>query len=497
MCKTFKHAELEVRERIILVENSWLRTEDQLNLLQRIAKLLDERHQSLQLETLQVLSSKLNTVITKLHSVLEPDTKRQDVDDTAFRVKRVKYLFVKETIDEAIKSLKLWQETFDPSWFLIMKAASPQIDKELEELNRETTDRPVLKSAVALRAAVNADQHDKTTILLPPGGLGSFNTATLAFSDVKYVKRPGVGNDLILDEIHRPSHVDPNTSRKSITTLARKLAKSNPTTFGLLTCKGVMVHEGERKGEVSGYTLVHRIPGDYKDPQSLRQRLLEQDAYSHSLSDRLQLAKDLMKGVSYVHTFGFVHKNIRPETIILFNSSNTPIGSIVLVGFEEFRTEDGKTYRTGDEEGEKNLYRHPRRQGSAPQEDYVMQHDIYSLGVCLLEVGLWQSILNFSTDNEEQAAMASVTETLLPSDSLSKEGLLAAKDHLVNLARIKLPPVVGNKYAEVVATCLTCLDEDNGDFGDEEELLDEDGVVVGVRFIHKASFVTLCACGTY
>lgn len=105
----------------MLVENSWLRTEDQLNLLQRIAELLDERHKSLQLETLQVLASKLNTVITKLQSVLEPDTARRDVDDAAFRVKRVKYLFLKETIDEAITSLKLWQDVFDPSWFLIMK----------------------------------------------------------------------------------------------------------------------------------------------------------------------------------------------------------------------------------------------------------------------------------------------------------------------------------------------------------------------------------------
>ena len=37
----------------------------------------------------------------------------------------------------------------------------------------------------------------------------------------------------------------------------------------------------------------------------------------------------------------------------------------------------------------------------------------------------------------------------------------------------------------MVETCLTCLDKDNIDFGDEDEFADEDGVVLGVRYIEK------------
>ena len=56
------------------------------------------------------------------------------------------------------------------------------------------------------------------------------------------------------------------------------------------------------------------------------------------------------------------------------------------------------------------------------------------------------------------------------------------KDYMVHLARTKLPEKVGDRYAEVVVTCLTCLDQDN-DFGDEDEFTDADEIRVGVRFI--------------
>lgn len=57
------------------------------------------------------------------------------------------------------------------------------------------------------------------------------------------------------------------------------------------------------------------------------------------------------------------------------------------------------------------------------------------------------------------------------------------KDYLVDLARARLPQLMGDKYTEVVVTCLPCLDEGNDGFGDESEMLDEDGILVGVRFI--------------
>src|SRR5438128_8228117 len=85
--------------------------------------------------------------------------------------------------------------------------------------------------------------------------------------------------------------------------------------------------------------------------------------------------------------FGFVHKNIRLETVLLLRGASSSAPSLFLVGFKRFPREDGVSYRHGDRSWARSLYRHPRRQGENPRDTYIMQHGIYSLGACLLEIG--------------------------------------------------------------------------------------------------------------
>lgn len=59
------------------------------------------------------------------------------------------------------------------------------------------------------------------------------------------------------------------------------------------------------------------------------------------------------------------------------------------------------------------------------------------------------------------------------------------KHRLVRSARGALRAAMGSRYAEVVETCLACLDEDNANLGDENGFNDGDGVAVGVRYIEK------------
>jgi len=117
----------------------------------------------------------------------------------------------------------------------------------------------------------------------------------------------------------------------------------------------------------------------------------------------------------------------------------------------------------------------------------MTQHDIYSLGICLLEIGLWRSFVSISlsglyTASEVLQLPPSKNEPL--TTPLERKSI---KDHLVNLARTQLPRRMGSRYAEIVITCLTCLDRGNEDFGDEEEFQDDDGITIGVRFIEKVS----------
>ncbi|KAK0710163.1 hypothetical protein B0T26DRAFT_755270 [Lasiosphaeria miniovina] len=159
---------------------------------------------------------------------------------------------------------------------------------------------------------------------------------------------------------------------------------------------------------------------------------------------------------------------------------------VALVGFDVLREAGGKTCRTGDDDWEKNLYRHPQRQGRSLQVDYKMRHDIYSLGVCLLEIGLWESLVDYGASSGAPfpGPELSISDGNMSGPELLKNPELV-KDGLARLARGPLRRTMGTMYAKVVETCLTCLDTGNIDFGNEKESQGTDSVAVGVRYIEK------------
>lgn len=110
-----------------------------------------------------------------------------------------------------------------------------------------------------------------------------------------------------------------------------------------------------------------------------------------------------------------------------------------------------------------------------------MQHDVYSLGVCLLEIGLWTSFITYDMGSTPKLD----TKVLKIDEAQGSLSGQALKNGLLKLARAELPSSMGSVYAEIVANCLTCLDEENDDFGDRSELEDEDGILIGLRYIEK------------
>jgi serine/threonine protein kinase len=190
-----------------------------------------------------------------------------------------------------------------------------------------------------------------------------------------------------------------------------------------------------------------------------------------------------------VHVYGFVHKGIRPETVLIFQDNISKLAASFLLGFEKFRpAQPGRTLKASDSVWERNLYRHPWRQGLRLEDEYVMQHDIYSLGVCLLEIGVWRTPVVYNetdTDNEDGPKPFSLIPLLNNSQENEFRKAIMLKDSLVAIAQRELPSRMGDKYTEIVISCLTCLDDSNPDFSDESEFKDEDDVIIGVRYIEK------------
>jgi len=336
----------------------------------------------------------------------------------------------------------------------------------------------------------------------------------------------GTDDLILIDTIICQPAADVNRTMKEVRDLARILAEVDPSTFGLLKCLGVVKVPGKilvsEPAITSSEDQDHSLPSEstkvfkfvfaisptLSNPRSLRAVLL--DSASYSLNERLDLAKKLTSSILFVHSVQFVHKNIRPETILVFQNEHSEIGAPFLVGFEKFRLADGQTYRAGDELWDQNLYRHPSRQGTLPEEEYRMQHDIYSLGVVLLELGLWKSFLYYPLRYGALSFVDPLTRTPLPNsafeiltpddDRNSHQRALANKHTLETLAERELPLRMGRQYRDIVLLCLRCLDAGNdsdaegqgfginaGMDGAEREgrWMDDDGVVIGVRFIEN------------
>lgn len=119
------------------------------------------------------------------------------------------------------------------------------------------------------------------------------------------------------------------------------------------------------------------------------------------LEDRFRLAFTLGVTFSKIHAEDFVHKNVNSSNILVFKKSKRQsansralqysLRSPVICSFDIFSEFDIESAQTSQK---LNIYRHPDDPKSTGIGDkqYIPQYDMYSLGLILLEVGLWQPL---------------------------------------------------------------------------------------------------------
>ena len=538
-CQAAKHAGPRYREYRVRVEKCWAQIETQLSESERLVPNMSERHQIAHQEIIEIVQSKLQSANMKLSRLVQYSRGESGYYSTKEKLiamkQRANFGANENDLNEAVLSLEKWQQIFDPTWFLTIAIAGPAIDHRLmATTNHSQTSTssgnpagPITLAKQFLKARRSDDGEPLEE--LSRRGLRPGSVRKIPLSVVSIAERAGKKETFILDPITTASRPSAEMALRDTRDFARLLRHTDPQTSGLLKCKARLkiVNEGSSpdatitattKDESLSLSFVFRVPSCFSDVQSLRWRLLHPPQVEYgSLSERFELANQLVRAVSYVHAYGFVHKNIRPESILLLgNDSHTadmstadtgtetprPPETAVLVGFEELRNAGGRTRHSGDEDWEKNLYRHPLRQTKHPQAKYEMRHDIYSIGVCLLEIGLWESFVVYDEKNskprESDFLLEALTrycssvdfESKMDDDDDEKGETRAGGDpevikgFLIELARGMLRQKMGTRFSEVVETCLTCLDADNEDF-DDDGVESSEGVAVGIQYIQK------------
>lgn len=392
----------------------------------------------------------------------------------------------KNSLKEAVGEFVEWHNLIQPLLMLLARAADPRIEQKIyaEHASSNKTISTIQNLKLALEAATGNSKS--TTFPHGPDFYGGRQRIPNTSVELKRLR--GNGNHYVLIDSIPCQGSAAGFVLADFRNLATVLKAVDPMAFGIPTCAGV-VKLKDAKGHVVKLEMVFNVPQELNNPRSLRNLLLEIEIEKtqHPINVRIELAKRLARTVLFVHTAKFVHKNFRPETIIVFDqprgghSTGLEIGIPFLIGFQKVRLAGGPTVYMGDSAWEQNIYRHPERQGEFLEQSYEMQHDIYSLGVCLLEIALWKSFVRWD-----------VTDTC-PMKTVESERILRGnkspwdtKKNLVQMAQDLIPRTLGNRYAEVTISCLKCLDLD-GDNGREEALLREEGMSVGASYIEKVS----------
>lgn len=223
---------------------------------------------------------------------------------------------------------------------------------------------------------------------------------------------------------------------RNIQALADLLNTRGPPDFHSLRCTS-WFHEEEdtRLG------LVFEYPEGYNGFKSLRELIQMPGSNQRpTLAQRFLIVKKIGEALLKWHiSANWVHQGVASHNIYFFkprNSASYDYSCPYLCGFEFARPSDGISLSIAVEDFEQNVYRHPTRQG-APSKYHTKHHDLYSYGILLFEVGVWNLVSNCFDAN--------LKKDLAP---------WKMQDHIKVNARKRLGHYMGAAYERAASRCL-------------------------------------------
>ena len=252
------------------------------------------------------------------------------------------------------------------------------------------------------------------------------------------------------------------------------------------------------------FTFVFAFPKDRTKPRSLRDVLLDPintPTPPIPRNFRFILPRRLAESIYHVHEQQLVHKCLRPESILLFEPSPghsselkypKSLGLPILADWQYARTTNQVSKREAYDDWTLAMYQHPERQalpGEVAESKYNIGHDIYSLGVCLLEIGLWESFIIYDNNVPKLSHLLSKVKATWkeengPISQDMTESQIEQKVYIA-LAGDQLAYEMGEAYSKLVTKCLTCIERGFGNvlmFVDSES---RDWYEQGVLFIQE------------
>ncbi|KAH7490908.1 hypothetical protein FOMA001_g2412 [Fusarium oxysporum f. sp. matthiolae] len=207
--------------------------------------------------------------------------------------------------------------------------------------------------------------------------------------------------------------------------------------------------------DLSRHTTLHKAIESVSRPQP-------------ELDCRFRLALSLSQSIFQLLCSGWFHKGICSHNVLLNPLAKAQgqdyvddLTGSTLVGFEFARlNHPSKPSRKPCKTQGWDLFRHPRAVSSRwtseeyLQRGYVIEYDIYSLGVMLAELGLWRTAYSLERSAREKVEHPrSPDGKLLPTAGVWKDEDFAPD--LLRRIKCELPGLVGKRFTKVVQWCLS------------------------------------------
>jgi serine/threonine protein kinase len=305
--------------------------------------------------------------------------------------------------------------------------------------------------AVSTSSSTNIDDSQLSLQLKRLSGYREHGTRQYAFYEESLNSEA-----VLVEEIHIEASegevLDPEEARIRKVNLARLLATPDkPPSFHVLDCIGFI--DG-RSGQLpkflhklpNGYTLPTRAISENQMPQDLLwllERPQSKEDDTPALERRIVLAQVLVTSLHSLHLNGWLHKTLNSKNILFFpgTSGVFDLAAPRIIGFTQSRP-DGGIWSSAGYTGQPGStgaplcihpsYTNQRRKDTKARFRRV--YDYYSLGILLLEIGIWKS-----------------HKSMLTRFSKIKHG---TEDVLFMKFVPRLLPYMGSTYTNAVTKCL-------------------------------------------
>ena len=159
---------------------------------------------------------------------------------------------------------------------------------------------------------------------------------------------------------------------------------------------------------IGRYGLIYRAP--QASSSTLNDLISSNDLRTPDLGDRFRLAHTLAVALWSLHSLDWLHKSVCSSNILFFPSafsasatratavaaSVPEISSPYILGFDASRPDQMSELSVASKNpAASDLHRHPASLNGMSRKPYCKSFDIYSLGLVLLEIGLWKVLQTF------------------------------------------------------------------------------------------------------